>query len=741
MNLFQRTFIIVFFLGLSTLSILAQNVSFQHINTNNGLSHFSVNSIYIDEFEAIWIGTREGLNKYNGNSIETFKNEKDNPNSLKSNLILKVTGNRSGDVFILTPSGVSRYNIEQEEFTLLKEGDVDALFYQNGLYIAIKDKIFFFDSLSNKWELIRELPNPKATIKTLYVDASNTIWVGTELFGLFSFTTEGAVENVLAGTTIINIYEDSQNTLWLSSRKSGLFAIDYNSREIINYTVSSSDISSNFVRDCCEDNLGNLWIGTFKGLDRFSLSDQKFDLHLEKNSNNASMSHSSVWSIEKDHQGSLWIGTYFGGVNFFNPEYEVYTTYQVSSIEKQGLSSPVIGRILEDKNENLWICTEGGGINVYNRSTNQFKWYTHKKGDVNSLSQNNVKSIYYNEELNIMWIGTHMGGLNKLDLNTDRITHYRMEPNIKNSFPSDIIRDIVPYQNNLIVATNNGVFEFSPKTGVASQLFKNLPKSHLIQVVSDLEFDQYGRLWMAVSGQGLFRYSFGNQELVQFKNDPTDTSSLSCKNINSISKDKYNRLWFATSGSGIDLYDPKNNSFINIDLEKIGQVSNCVYKIHVVNQSELIATTNQGFIRLNLETKAISSYNYMNGFPLTAVNENSLFMSSDKRVFLGGVDGMISFKLSDLDVGFKPFSLSFSKLIINGEEVKVGDSSGVLKQSFVYTNHITLKPSQQTVDIQFSTSNYIPANQSDVVYQLKGFSSTWNNTNFQNTITYTRIRY
>ena len=153
------------------------------------------------------------------------------------------------------------------------------------------------------------------------------------------------------------------------------------------------------------------------------------------------------------------MGTYFGGVNYFNPEYEIYTRYSYSSNEKKGLSNPVVGRTIEDRDGNLWIGTEGGGLNYYNRRTREFKWYRPQEGR-NSISHNNVKALYYDADKEIIWIGTHLGGLNKLDIRSGHFTHYRMEEGNPNTLPSDIIRDIIPYKSLLIIATQNGVCLF-----------------------------------------------------------------------------------------------------------------------------------------------------------------------------------------------------------------------------------------------------------------------------------------
>ena len=118
-----------------------------------------------------------------------------------------------------------------------------------------------------------------------------------------------------------------------------------------------------------------------------------------------SLSDSSIFSILKDHQGTFWIGTYFGGVNYFNPDYKIYTHYKLSKNEREGLSSPIVGTIIEGEEGQLWIATEGGGLNLYDRRTKEFKWYRHMEG-MNSLSQNKVKCLYYDRQRNSVWVGT-----------------------------------------------------------------------------------------------------------------------------------------------------------------------------------------------------------------------------------------------------------------------------------------------------------------------------------------------
>ena len=147
--------------------------------------------------------------------------------------------------------------------------------------------------------------------------------------------------------------------------------------------------------------MGNIWIGTFNGLIRYNKITGLFQNHTANDTQADGLTHSSIWCIVKDNQGTLWLGTYFGGVNYFNPEYEIYTRYSYSSNEKKGLSNPVVGRTIEDRDGNLWIGTEGGGLNYYNRRTREFKWYRPQEGR-NSISHNNVKALYYDADKEII---------------------------------------------------------------------------------------------------------------------------------------------------------------------------------------------------------------------------------------------------------------------------------------------------------------------------------------------------
>lgn len=739
----MRKTILLFLLFLSVTAVrtLGQNITFSHLTTDDGLSQFSVNSLYIDERGIIWIGTREGLNRYNGNDIKSFKLKKNDPNSLFSNTILRITGNKNGKVYLLCTDGVAEFDMTTQRFKTLLQGNVDAIYYNEKLYIGKREEVFVFNENTNNFDLYYHLAGKDINLSCLHLDEKKNLWMGTTSNGVYCLSDDKQLSQPITKGNIASIYEDSSKELWIGSWEEGLYRIRTNGT-IDNFRhdpKNPNSICSDFVRSCCEDNLGNLWIGTFHGLNRYDKSTGQFQLYTANDNKPDGLTHSSIWCIVKDEQGTLWLGTYFGGVNYFNPEYEIYTRYSYSSNEKKGLSNPVVGRTIEDKDGNLWIGTEGGGLNYYNRRTREFKWYRPQEGR-NSISHNNVKALYYDADKEIIWIGTHLGGLNKLDIRSGHFTHYRMEEGNPNTLPSDIIRDIIPYKSLLIIATQNGVCLFDPANGQCQQLFKDSKEGKSIKMVADVTFDSEGTLWIAATGEGVFSYRFDTCKLTNYRHDATNPNSLSNNNVNNITQDSKDNLWFSTSGSGLDLYRPATNDFENFDKERNGLASDCIYETQESPSSgKLLLITNEGFSIFNYKNKTFNNYSAENGFPLTAVNENALCVTCDGEIFLGGIQGMISFHEMELNFTPKPYKIILSRLIVNGREISVGDKTGILQHSLCHTGEITLNADQSMFSIEFATSNYIPANKDDIIYRLEGFSNEWTSTRGLHTITYTNL--
>lgn len=726
----KRHLLFICFLIVCIIKGQAQDITFGHLTTNEGLSNNAVMTMYQDERGFIWIGTRNGANLYNGNEFKVYKFRKNSSNSLIYNNINHITGNKKGEVYFMTPKGISALNIRKDTFTTLIQKEIRAMFYHEQLYAAHSNSIYIYDG--KQFSLYYELPQ-KSKITALHVN-DNQILIGTENQGLFSLDRHHQLSHPISKGNISTIFQDSSGKYWIGSWEEGLFMM--NGETISNFRheeKNPSSISSNFIRCCSEDKQGNLWIGTFNGLNMFHPSSQTFTRYQKRENG---LSHSSVWSILCDHQGSIWVGTYFGGVNYFNPESQIYHQYQAAKTESEGLSSPIVGRITEDSQHNLWIGTEGGGLNKYDPKSRKFEWFRHSKLP-GSLSHNNVKALYYDPLREVIWIGTHLGGLNKMDLKTKKFTQYFHNENDPESLPSNIIRDIIPYKEQLIIASHAGVCIFNPETGKVKRLFQTLP--YKITYAAGIFIDHRGTLWICGGGNGVYSYQFDNQKITNYKHNHALEHGLSSNRINRIYEDSQHRLWLCSNESGIDLYRYDTDDFINFDREKNELASDCVNDVCELSPGKLLFTTDVGFSILDYQTQRFKNYDHENGVPLSAINERSLYKSQQGEIFIGGIDGMISFKEKDINYIPKGYTIAPFRLIVNGQDVNVDDDSGILKEDLSITRKLVLKSSQSMFSIEYAISNYIPAAKNEMEYFLEGFSETWTTTRGQNTITYTNL--
>lgn len=724
-----------YFCCLSLLRGNAQEIAFSHLTTENGLSHNTIMSIYEDERGFLWIGSRNGVNVYNGKEIKIYKHEKNNPNSLHYNNVIRITGNRKGKIYCMTSKGVSEFDIQTEKFTTLIQQDITNIYYHEQLYIASKNHIYQYDG--KKFNPFYELPNKAAIIDYLHIQ-KDTMLIGTANQGLYVLKKQQQLTHPIPSGKICDLFRDSRGRYWIPTWEQGLYLLEGSS--LSNFRTKENDpstLSSDFAHKCCEDKQGTIWIGTFNGLNRYHEESRTFTRYTQSNKEKG-LTHLSIWSMLCDSQGTIWLGTYFGGINYFHPANQIFHEYGTAVNGQPGLSSPIVGRMLEDQNNNLWICTDGGGLNKLDRKTGTFTWYQ-KGAGAQGLSHNNIKALYHDKKKNILWIGTHLGGLNKLDLNTERITHYTHQSNRPESLPSNIIRDIIPYKGQLILATNSGVCTFHPETGKSRPLFKSPSLPFQISTSIGLCIDHRGTLWIVGSAHGICSYNFDTGELKGYMHNHALSNSISSNTVNSVFEDSQKRLWLCTNENGLDLYHPDTDTFENFDKAQHGIASNIIYNICELSPDRFLLTTDNGFSIFDYPTKRFENFNKEEGFPLVPINENALYKTSDGELFIGGINGMVSFRPEELHCTPRSYRIHPYRLRVNGQEIEVGDPSGILKQSLTTTTEVILQPHQSVFSIEYAITDYIPFHKDDIIYRLEGFSEAWTSIQGGTNITYTNL--
>ncbi len=698
----------------------ANDIFFSKIGIEQGLSQLSVMTIYQDELGALWFGTREGVNHYNGNSMEVFRPQPNDSNSLTGSLIKKITGNKNGLIYIHSQNGLNMFDLRSRKMQCIQNAQIDAIAHGvSKLWLAEKNRIFSYKP-QNK-EFYTELPDKKAQIRVLLETSDQRLIVGTLSSGLYIIDQNRKVRKVLSNISqVSSVFEDSKNNIWAGTWYDGLFKIERNGN-IVQYLPGKGNlsISSEFVRAICEDLNGFIWIGTKKGLDRLSAESGVFKHYDSDEFNNRSLSNESVWTLLKDSQGSIWVGTYFGGVNFFNPDIDFYNFHDMRSGKLRDKPFPIISEIVEDNQQHLYLCTEGDGLIHYNPENLTYKTFGSEPGNPNSLTGDNIKTCYFDREKNELWLGLHLGGVCKLNISSGKITQFRY---LNSQWEqSDIVRAIVPYGENLLIGTYNGLFLIDKKTGKITLFSEKLHQK--LSYVVDLKIDKKGHFWIA--SRGLYRYNPQTEKLDSYFFEINDSNSLSNNNIAKIFIDSKERVWIATNGGGLNLYNAETNNFTRLSSLNSNLRNDYISNIIESRYGYLLIATTQGFSLLDPESKKISNYGSENGFPLNSLFNGGMNITKNGKIIMAGMNGMVSFFEENLSSPRRSFNLNMSTLWINNKIVEPGDNHKILDKALPFTKNIKLNYRQTMITIEFATNNYIAANQPMYRYRLEGFSNEW----------------
>lgn len=694
---------------------------FKKISMEDGLSNLSVLSIYQDVLGRMWFGTDDGVNIYDGSKVVSFKyyvDSRTENRKLMNGAVNRIVGDTSGNIFLRNNGTLIRYDISRECFS-------ECLYHVDGLgnmdgdvYCTVRDTLLRYDKINEDFMVVSKLNVPKVLC---FCSGGGIIWLGTTK-GLYSISGDNS-ECVLPEAEIFELYYSSLGELWVATRRNGLYRID-KSGKLRKEEVSDSRVISTEIRAFLEDEKQNVWFGTFNGLQSYNPFSDKYSVYLPGDEI-GSLSHSSVFSLYRDRQNTIWVGTYYGGVNYFNPERDVFKYY---AHNENGVNFPIVGPMQQDAAGKLWICTDGGGINVMDMDTGRFDYYTADDGK--SILHNNVKAIEYDKNRDCFYIGTYLGGLSRYDNRRKKFYNYLDDYRCTGNGPDEIIYALKIYGNSLYIAARNGIWKLDIDTGNFSMLNS---KRHFIS----FEIDSYGYIWL-ITNHSLYKAHINdweNMQQVKLKNDLTDKIKIS--QIREISDKK---ICISTLGGGIFLYDYKTQEWKQYTVRD-NLLSDYCYNLVETPNRNLLITSDLGLSVYSVSEKYIRSVNFpLKGGISAVTNGCGLYAADNEYIYVGGVDGMIAFREEELlQNEDQKVYLHFQNLCINNTRILPGDESGILSQALPFTERLYLKYNQNNVAVDFFSSNYVEL-EKDMKFQyiLEGFDEEWHFSNGMN-IMYTNL--
>jgi Signal transduction histidine kinase len=439
----------------------------------NGLPRNSVYSVVEDKYGYIWLTTVDGLCKYDGYKVTRYYSSNTNPKSLVNNRPKKLVKDESGNIWMCYALGemYSRYNYLTDDFENIKATNVPVeikrLFTlydkrlwspENSGYSCRLDggKLCLYDKKRDKHLVYRLDQNRVYGVKDkaitcMYIDSNSVLWVTSDAGGVcYASLNQIDFKQVLnvdfkvrnASETAIRCITQADNgDTWIGTRKSGLARISTGSNAISHFVYSGNDpnsLANNFIRKLYYDRLGELWIGTKEGINRYTQEQNKFVRY----SAIGQSPDNWVYAIEEDNQGDLWMGTWQTGLARYDRSRDIFVPYH----SKNRWDTWNIRTLCRNNKYDLWIGTEGQGLTLFHRVVKggkeeryDFINYKHNPSDENSLSDDRIYSLC-KDQSGALWIGTGRG-LDRFDLKKKEFTHFPEKRFISNAAILGILND------------------------------------------------------------------------------------------------------------------------------------------------------------------------------------------------------------------------------------------------------------------------------------------------------------
>ena len=705
---------------------IRESFNFKNITIEDGLSQSTVETIYQDSKGYIWIGTNDGLDRYNGYEFKHYKHDKYDKNSIANNYIVDIIEDKNGYIWVSTIGGLSRINPDKDEiknyYSKEDSGNLsNSNLWQilctkdNRLIASTIDGLNVYDKNKDKFTriLYKEGELPSQYIYSLEEDINGHIWVGTDN-GLVELDKDlnivKSYHDTIGDSDVYNVYDDSKGNIWVCTLDNGLFKINLDDKSVENYKNNNSKISipSNNVRDIISDSEGKLWIATDKGLCTFDYEREEFITYNKKSYQSNSLIDDEIFCLLKDSSGLIWIGTY-SGISRFNPN-SSFTHFKSDPYDNNSISGNVIHGIYEDDDKTLWIGTNESGVNIINGES-----IKHLNKENSNIVSDLIEDITGFK--NYIFIGTNEG-LSVLVKNDKTAKNYTITNyTTKDGLPSNKIRSLfIDSKGYLWIGTNKGLAILDTNNNKIIDITYILDEMGVSdKFIRAVYEDSKGNYYIGCFLEGgLIKINPNTKEYKIYKNIENDDSSISNNSIRYINEDLYGNILVGTS-HGINILNLSTDKF-NHYTEKDGLINNTIYGILVDKNNGIWMSTNAGISKLSTEDATFKNFTITDGLQSNEFNGRACFKSKDGNMYFGGINGFNVFNSQDIELStFEP-KVIFDNFEINGTNKK--DIS-----------NIKFKSNENNIKINFFTNDYKNTKTTQYYYKLEGLENEWNMTN------------
>ena len=696
----------------------AQPYTLRSLQVEDGLSQNMVYCVIQDRDDYIWIGTQDGLNRYDGNSFKVYK--KTDGSGLFNDGVCSLNEDHDGNIWVGTIAGLHIFNPSNETFRFVPLRDIsgnpidglvrDIEFGPEGeAYVAIADTCLIRigrDFTSRQISLGEK--GRGINIRDLQTDSAGNLWIASYAGGLLELQGKDLDKikqypfKGKSGQMFTKVKPLDNETLLVGSVDYGVLKFHLRNKTFTNVDgMGAGDV--NFVHDILVASDGRVWVGAENGVHISDASGVTRLVHTADISN--PISDNAVFCLTEDIDGGVWIGTYFGGVNYYSPYSSLFQRFVPVPGENR-LRGKNISEFCLAGDGSIWIGTEDAGLHRFYPDEGRFESGFLPAGNIHALK------IIDNK----LWVGSYGQGLFVLSQNGRNYRKYSLDsegggPGGNSAY--SIFKDL---SGTIWIGTERGLFQYNASADRFYRVAEDLIYSH----VNDILQDFYGRLWFATMGQGVFRL---DPETGIWLNLGDMDPYISC-----MLEDSAHDIWLGTEDSGIIYYNHKTGESERRWTEEDGLPNNMIYMLLEDNSGGIWGSTNHGLFHLTPNRDRVIRFDHRSGLTGDQFNFKSGMKAPDGTLYFGGVKGFVSFRPESFNYPPRPSKIVFSRFNIYNSEVKRWPKDAIV-----------LRPDQKMFSIGFADLDYSSFGIKTYQYRLLGQDKDWINIEQSHLISFSNL--
>ena len=763
----------------------AQNLSFNSLSTTDGLSQSEVKCIVKDKYGYLWMGTSDGLNRYDGYTFEIFRNNPRDSNSVTNNTIQDLQVDALGNIWINTIQGLSVYDIDKNFFfnyknksdepNSISNDDLKRLFLDSdsNMWISTQsgvDRVNFDDYKDGSYNNLKFnhiLTN--LTAEQMIQAENGDIIIGcwnqivriaaeyrnndtlsndqiTQKFavGDLDLSQNGAVNLIeldnhsfLMGTTqtgLLHYYPD-----WIFGQDRGIhYRHDPNNPE---------SISFRYVTCIARDANGTIWLGSQNGLNKavWMGDSLKFERIYHDRFNPNSLIHNNIYALYSDNNGILWIGTMGGGLSYLDLHKKQFHKHIIPSFDDNRKTDNFIRTLKEGPDGNIWIGTFDLKLIKFNPTTETYT-YISSFGPGNEIVGSQVFDIIIPND-KVAFIGTigREGGLMKLDLSDKSAPVYSMVPRVNapfalaqqgkhiiwaggwNSFGRVVLDD-----NYQTTTTSYNLQPNNPVRGIAVDEENNI-------------------LYVGTLTTGLVKIflneNYEPDKIYHYQNGLNNLQTISSSTVRDVIITRDNTIWVGTN-NGLNKVLNTDPTDTNLVFQQFfisdGLPSDRIQSIVEDRHGHIWIGTVNGISQYNPKTQTFKNYDVNDGLQNNEFVESSRLITSTGEVYFGGIAGFNRFYPDSIKQNPFEATPTITKLKVNNQEVEIGKEVNghvILKHALSRTDYLKFRHKDRILTFEISALHYSVPKRNYYKYYLEGFDDDWLEVNSDNrSFTYTNLR-